>query len=720
MPNRLTPERLWDVPRVGAPVPLPDGQACIVPVTTYPPPKGKAVTRLWLVPLASEPRPLTADGVASTEPAVRPDGGAIAFVRKPGDGAGADHGDVGQIYAMRLDGGEPERLTDLPFGASAPRWLPDGRRIAFLSQVFADAPDLAATADRKKARADDSLDVQATEDRVYRFWDRWLTDGRVHHLFVVDTASGEVLDLTPGSRRWFPLMEVGGAYAISPDGREAAFQAARSEPPHDPLLWGIFTVAIPAAGEAQLAQPVLVSDAGDGSGNARRPIYSPDGRYLVHGYQHENDFYADPTRLILRDRATGDAASVTDPWDRSADGWSFDPEDPATLWLTTEDDGRSVLCTLDMASALADPEGHPPRILAREGAIGAPRVAGGRAFVAHSRLDRPPEVAVLDPGAGALRRITRFAEDALADVAMGAVEEIAFAGHGGATVKMFVVHPPEGAGSAGEVAHAGGGSAKPEGSSAAGAATTTPGTIPPLVHLIHGGPHGAFGDEWHWRWNAQVWAAAGYRVALVNFHGSTGWGDAFTRSILGRWGDQPTADIIAATDLLVARGLAQEGRMAIAGGSYGGYMVSWLAATTADRFACAVNHAGVSDFQTQFASDITQGRERAMGGELWANVDALDRWNPLRHAAGFRTPMLVLHGMKDFRVPHAQGLQIYNVYRARGLPARLVVYPGENHWILSRANSLNWYGEVLGWLDRWLGAVPEGQDQAAVATPAAT
>ena len=259
-------------------------------------------------------------------------------------------------------------------------------------------------------------------------------------------------------------------------------------------------------------------------------------------------------------------------------------------------------------------------------------------------------------------------------VALWDVEDVTFAGAGGAPVQMFVLHPPD----------------RPRDEAL------------PLVHMIHGGPHGAFGDGWHWRWSSQAFAAPGYRVALVNFHGSTGFGDSFTRSILGAWGDRPTQDIEAATDLLVERGQVDPDRMAITGGSYGGYLVSWIASQS-DRYACIVNHAGVCDFQTQFASDVTQGRPRSMGGELWDNIEGMDAWNPLRHAGGFSSPMLVLHGMRDYRVPYAQGLQIYNVYKARGLPARLVVYPDENHWILSPANSLHWYGEVLGWLERWLG-----------------
>jgi dipeptidyl aminopeptidase/acylaminoacyl peptidase len=223
----------------------------------------------------------------------------------------------------------------------------------------------------------------------------------------------------------------------------------------------------------------------------------------------------------------------------------------------------------------------------------------------------------------------------------------------------------------------------------------------PLVHLIHGGPHGVFGDAWHWRWNANVFAAEGYVVALVNFHGSTGWGQDFAASILGRWGDQPYRDIMAATDTLIERGLVDPTRMAATGGSYGGYLVSWIAGHT-DRFACLVNHAGVCDFQTQMASDVTQGRARSMGGELWDDIDGMDRYNPLRHVARMRSPMLVVHGEDDYRVPYNQGLAIYNVYKAMHLPARLVCYPDENHWVLKPHNSRHWYGEVLSWLARWL------------------
>jgi dipeptidyl aminopeptidase/acylaminoacyl peptidase len=261
----------------------------------------------------------------------------------------------------------------------------------------------------------------------------------------------------------------------------------------------------------------------------------------------------------------------------------------------------------------------------------------------------------------------------LDELALHTVEEITFTGAEGHPVQMFVLHPP---------------------AAAAGPR--------PLVHMIHGGPHGVFGDGWHWRWCAHVFGAPGYVVALVNFHGSTSWGQTFARCIQGRWGDQPYKDIMAATDLLIERGIADPARMAATGGSYGGYMASWIASQT-DRFACIINHAGVCDLQLEWASDITQGWEDALGGAPWANLDGMDRWNPMRHAAGFKSPMLVIHGEQDYRVPYDQGLQIYNVYKAMRLPARLVCYPDENHWILKPRNNRHWYGEFQSWLARWLG-----------------
>lgn len=673
---------IWALPRVGPPVPAADGSFAIVPVRTFSMETNEGTTRLWRVPAdGGEPRVLTTAEASSGQPSLSPDGKRLAFVRKPGgskgDGKakpGAMYPEVPQLYVMPVDGGEPERLTDLPLGAADPRWFADGRRVAFLVTLFKDAATVEKTAELAKAREEDPVKAVVTEDRVYRYWDHWLTDGKVHHIFAIDAQSRAMSDLTPESTRWLPLDEPSDNYRIAPDGREIAYSAVRSDPPHDPILYGVFTAPVPETlgGTVPSAAPRLVT--ADQQGHAYRPVYSPDGRWLLYGVQKEVDFYADRTRLALLDRTGGKHTILTEPWDRSAAGWVF-AADSKSVFLEAEVEGRNALFALEIDRALTAPGNVLPKELVRGGTFTPPQPGGARLFTTRESLKEPPEVYACASDGSDLKRLTRFTQPIMDTIELGSVQEIHFEGAGGRQVQMYLTDPPGG---------------------------VTPGGPLPLIQVIHGGPHAASGDQWHWRWNVQAFAAPGYRVAIVNFHGSTGWGQDFAASILGRWGDQPYHDIMASTDQLIARGLADPTRMAAAGGSYGGYLAAWIASQT-DRFACIVNHAGVSDLATQWASDITQGRRRAMGGSPWDGIEAMDRYNPMRHASGFRSPMLILHGEKDYRVPFDQALEIYNVHKAMHVPARLVAYPDENHWILKPRNSRHWFGEVMGWFARYIG-----------------
>jgi len=676
MPKKpLTADAMWKMPRVGSPVPSPDGSRALVPVTTYDLDKNEGTTRLWLVPVDGdgEARPLTTADASSGRPAWSPDGTKILFTRKP-DGDDA----VPQVWVMPVFGGEPERITDVPLGAADPQWFPDGGRIAFVSNVYRDAATLALAGAEKKKRDEDPMKAHVTEDRFFRFWDQWLTGETYRHFFAMDLPGREPVDLTPDMFVHLGLMEATGLYEIAPDGDEIAFSGIKTGPPHDELISGVFVLPLPARIGPGMKAPVLHEITEGYDRNAFAPAYSPDGRTIVYGIQREKHFYGDKVRLVARDRKSGREKVLTEAWDRSPAAWRFG-DGSKTLWLLAEDDARVGVFTLDLPAARRAPRKNPPRRIARGGTLAGLEIAGGRLFTNRSTLREPPEAFVLDDGARKLRRLTTFTKAAMKDVLLSPVKEIRFAGAGGERVQMFVLLPP-------------------------GTKWPKPGrrwTKRPLVHLIHGGPHAVFGDQWHWRWNAQAVAAPGYVVALVNFHGSSSFGQEFTKSILGRWGDQPYEDILRATDELVGMKLVDDRRVAVTGGSYGGYLVSWIASQT-DRFACIVNHAGVCDFQTQFASDVTYGRARSMGGEPWEDIEGMDRYNPMRHAEGFKTPMMVIHGVKDYRVPYNQGLAIYSVYKAMKLPARLVVYPDENHWILKPKNSLHWYGEFLGWLARWL------------------
>ena len=649
-PRPLSADDLWALPRVGSPAPGPDGSWCVVPVTTHDLTKNVGTTRLWWVSSeGGEPRPLTAPDLSSTDPSVARDGKQVAFCRKGEKGKP-------QLHVMPLDGGEARVLTQLPLGMFNPRWLPDGSGIVFGANVLEGHFTPEATAAELDRREQEPVKAHVTEDRFYRFWDQWLTTGEVPHLFHYELATGVLRDLTPDSTLWFDWMEMCGQFDISPDGMELVFAGLNWDEPRQILRSAIYTVPV-AGGAAICLTP-------DHPASDLKPRYTPDGSGIVYGMQHDPDFYADRARMMRYDRATGMHHELFANWDRSPSAWEVGCD--GTLFMVTEDRGR-----VSLFAGRGDAE---PQLLVRGGTVGGLGLAGSRLFFTHQTLAAPPEVHMCTREGTGFTCITAFTKDVMIRVATGEVLEMYYEGARGEMVQMYVVLPP---------GH-------------------REGERRPLVQVIHGGPHGISGDVWQWRWNPQLFAAPGYVAAMVNFQGSTSWGESFARRIQGEWALRPFEDVMRSTDLLIAAGLADENRLAAAGGSYGGYLVAWIAGHT-DRYRCLVNHAGVYDALAQYASDWTMGRGEAWGGEAWNGLDAIDACNPARFSAGMKTPMLVIHGERDFRVPVNQGLECYGMLKAKGIPARLVYFPDENHWILKPRNALLWNREVQEWLSRWLG-----------------
>lgn len=653
----ITPEILWALPRVAAPVTAGRGRVA-VPVTTYDIAANSASSQIWLVDHDGSRRPLTAGEFNASKPAVDPAGSKLAFVASVGEDK------VKQIYVSDLGAvAEPDStkaLTSFPLGALGGRWLPDGRRLVVLAYVLKGHLDLEATAAELARRKDARFVAHTTEDVIYRYWDSWLTTGEVPHLFRVDVDTGQLTDLTPSSSRWWSWPNTDDpldSFAISPDGRHLAFVADSSQPPHQRIRRHLYELDLGTGHEMDLTPEDVVQ--------VHRPRYSPDGTTIAYGFQVVPDFYGDPIRLGLFDRSTARHTRLAPGWDRSADQWEYDGR--GDLLIIAEDSGYSHLFRLTGVDPVLEP-------IALGGSLTSPVVDGdGTVFLLRHSLAQPPEVVRLGAD-GVLEPLTDFASSLVEDIGWGVAEDLTFLGADGEPVQMFLVHPPG--------ADRGGGP-------------------PPLVHLIHGGPHGAFTDGWHWRWHAQSFAARGFLVAMVNFHGSTSFGADYTSSIQGAWGDKPFRDIEAATDLLVGRGLVDETRMAVAGGSYGGYLVAFITSQT-DRYACAVAHAAVTNLGGMYASDITGGRALAYGSEIFEDRSRVERYSPSSHASGYNTPTLVIHGERDFRVPLTQGLELYGVLKAKEVPARLVFYPSENHWILNPQPSLHWYGEVFAWLDVYL------------------
>jgi dipeptidyl aminopeptidase/acylaminoacyl peptidase len=649
----FTADVMWAVQRVGTPVLSPDGTQVAYTVSVYDLEENRANGDIWVLPLAGgAPRRLTANKASDGSPAWSPDGRRLAFVsRREGDGAG-------QLYLLPLDGGEPEKVTDLPLAVSNPKWLPDGKRIAFVSSVVAEAETPEATKKALEAREKSKVKARVTENRLYRFWDRWLTDGEYPHIFVVDLETRKVTDLLPGSRRYMGLMDGTGEFDVSPDGATIVFSANSTPEPFRTLNLDVFAVPT-AGGEVRNLTAGNLADDED-------PVFSPDGRRVAFGLQKKADGWPDRTRLALLDLATGTTTVLTEPFDHSPADWAWTP-DGGSIVFHAEVRARTGLYAVPVG-------GGAPREIQRGGTTAGAEVSPGGeiVFQTHS-VDAPPELAVVRLDRTGFRKLTRVNDDLMAGVARGTMEDLTFKGAGGDDVQMFVVRPPG----------------------------FDPSKKYPLVHLVHGGPVGTFGDAFSFRWNPHAFAAPGYVVAMVNFHGSSSFGQSWAESILGAHPDKPFTDIMKATDHLIALGYVDPARMAAAGGSYGGFLVNWIAGHT-DRFEALVSHAGVYSLLGQSASDTSYGRQHSYGGYPFTNLANVEKWSPNRFSASFKTPMLILHGERDFRVPVVQGLELYGVLTAKGVPARLVYYPDENHWILKGQNSKHWYGEVLGWLERWL------------------
>jgi dipeptidyl aminopeptidase/acylaminoacyl peptidase len=670
----ITAQDLWAVKRVGAPALSPDGRRAVVPVQEWSVEKNKPATRLWLVDVGSgRVRRLTNGEGNDGAPAWSHDGTRVAFVAKRGTDAAAS------LYVIGVDGGEAERVLELPHGVGGPRWLPGDAAIVFGTRVnpelatTLDAASLAAMKKEAKRRASSKMTAYATEVQQYRWFDRLLTDNLASRLVRVDLASGKLTDLTPGYARLF-LASGEAGFQVAPDGRHVALVVDSSPPPYA-VAQNLDIVLVPTDGSGKLRNLTA-----DNPRNDDGPRFTPDGRALLFTRQALPiaPYAGESRRLWRHDLGDGRNAQLLKDSDLSIDDVAF-AADGRTLWLQAEQGGRVPLFSLrgdgtNLAQVLPG------------GSITELDSAGGTLVFLHESTQRAAELYTLDGGKA--RQLTHFNDDLFARLDLGKVEARTFAGAGGDPVHLWLTYPPG----------------------------FDPKKKYPLVHLLHGGPQTMVRDAFGYRWNNHVFTSPGWIVAQVNRHGSTGFGEAFALSMNGAWGDKPMDDILKANAYLIDAVPAIDGdRLAAAGASYGGYLATWMLGHT-DVFKALVNHAGVSDFIGQYGSDVTTGLFSAdvMGGLPWDNPEGMQRNNPIAYAKHFNTPMLITHGEKDYRVPYAQGTALYGILQNKGVPSRLVVFPDENHWILSPQNSIYWNYEVQAWLARYIGGKPMAKPEFAV------
>jgi dipeptidyl aminopeptidase/acylaminoacyl peptidase len=575
-----------------------------------------------------------------------------------------------QIWFLPAAGGEPRQVTRLPLPVANLVVAPSGKHLAFSLEVYPGCgpSPLSCTVERRQQEDRGEGSGRLYEELFLRHWDTW-KDGTRQQLFTLAlTADGvaaeEPVLVSGGLVADVPSKPFGGTeeIAFTPDGQEIVF-TARVAGAQEPWSTNFDLYATPVDGSAPPRNLTADNPAWD-----TQPVFSPDGKTLAFVAMSRPGYEADRFRLRLYPWPGGPARDLAPSWDRSAGSLTFTPDGKALL-VTAQDVGNVSLSSVDVAS------GRVRRLVAT-GHVRSPQVVGNRLVYGKDTLDRPVDlyVAALD-GSGETR-ITDVNGPALAEIAMGTYEQFQFVGTGGDVVYGYVVRPPG----------------------------LAEGARAPIAFLIHGGPQGSFGNDFHYRWNPQVYAGAGYGAVMIDFHGSTGYGQAFTDAIRGDWGGKPLADLKAGLEAVVERYPWLDGDRACAlGASYGGYMVNWIAGNWADRFRCLVNHDGIFDQRMMYyATEELWFPEWEQHGPHFDNPDTYEAHNPARFVHRWTTPMLVIHGELDFRVPVTQGIATFTALQRRGIPSQFLYFSDENHWVLRPGNSLQWHRVVLGWLSRWL------------------
>jgi dipeptidyl aminopeptidase/acylaminoacyl peptidase len=656
---RFTVDEMLKLRRVSDPNLSPDGRLVAYVVTDVSLEKNSRASHIWLVPVAGgEPAQILRSDKVEDTPRWSADGKKLAFVSTR-DGSS-------QVWVVDMGpggpSGEPRKLTSLATEAGGPAWSPDGKWIAFTSSVFPECATIACNEQKLKDYEGRKSRAHVFDTLLFRHWTSW-KDGFVSHLYLVPAdGSAAPRDLTPGAAD-VPPFSLGGPtdYAFSPDSRELALVAKTD--PVEAISTNSDLFLLDLGNPAAKPRKITTNAAADAG-----PAYSPDGRYLAYHAQQRPGFEADRWQMMLYDRKSAEHKSVTAAWDRSADSYAWSA-DSKSLFLVAEDQGRSGLFALELSA------GGQPRALPSPGSIGEvlPCPDGQTIVYTRNTIDAPTEIFRVSARDGVLAQLTHT-NPGLAAFKLRPAENLWYEGAGGARIQAWVVKPPD----------------------------FKEGQKYPLLYLVHGGPQGAWHDGWTYRWNAEVFAAAGYVVFMPNPRGSYGFGQQFTDEISGDWAGKVYDDLMKGVDVAEALPYVEKGKTGAAGASFGGYMMDWFLGHTT-RFKAIVTHAGVYNLTSMYGvTEELWFPEWDLKGTPWTNPDLYARLSPHTYAKNFRTPTLVTHGEMDFRVPVGEGLQLYTTLQRLGVPSKMVCFPDEGHWINKPANAALWYREFIAWMDKWV------------------
>ena len=648
--------------RVSDPRISPDGRFVAYNVRSTDWEGNRGVNALWVLERAqagAPPRLIRDQEKAATSPRWSADGQWLYFLSSRSGST--------QVWRTPASGAETRQVTSLPLDVAFYRLAPDGRALVVAVSVHPDCDTLSCSKAKDDAKAKEKTTGVLYDSTTTRFWDTYL-DGRFVELFAVklggDTPPTDGVALTRGYQADIVTKPEGNdsSFVISHDGASVFFAAAASGSSQGmgPVR-SLYAVPLDASTAPRRLDPAAQTSDGE-------LALAPDGSRLAYLSTKGSVFTAPRARVMIRELATGTTHELAPAFDRSpsALAWSADS---GTLYAVAEDLGQNRIFALNAATGAVKP-------LTGDGHVASVDVAKGVVVYGRDALDSPAQIFELR-GGGA-RALTHVGADSMAQTPFSAFEQFEFTGWNGESVHGYVVKP----------------------------ADYQAGRKYPVAFLIHGGPHGSFGNAWSYRWNPQVWAGMGYAAVMIDFHGSSGYGEAFAKSIVGHWGDRPLEDLQKGWAYALGRYSFLDGDHACAlGGSYGGYMVAWIAGNWTQPWKCLVNHDGVFDIRLMsYSTDIPGFQQAQNETPTWEKPEEVERFNPIDHVAEWRVPMLVVHSGRDDRVPLDQGMGAYGAAQLRHVPSELLYFPDENHWVLKPQNSVEWYATVQAWMKRWLEA----------------